>query len=250
MQNVTKCLLDKKLSTNVKELTKSKLNSLISYLNLYKVFTKIQRRVWKYVQNFFYTTKKVFASISTIAKECKCSIRTVQYSLKLFIELGWLIRTIRPYRTNDLYIPDQYIKFKITTLKACDELIEKFEKMMRDPPPIKPKISETNLHPFCTISNVSNNTYIDRSNYIQKTKKNDEVFHMLSQYSFIKERDLAYFSQFRPCVMAQALERAKEQQHYLKKKGQSIGNMAAFLNKKCSEVINKYYIPQEKAWKM
>jgi hypothetical protein len=218
-----------------KNLTTQDKASLVNYLKLYlNVFTKLQRRIWKFLQRFRCDHKLLFMSTKYIAMQCGCCIRTVQSATKLFVSMGLLSKVIRNYATNIYDIPELYLFEKLTTFKRCEENILILQQEEEpEYPPTKKVFLERKLHPFCTLSSLSTN--FEKNTHIQDQKKglNPEIEYILKNKTRIPESEWHKFNKFAPYIMIESLQEAEWMFRKMHKKGESIRNMVNFLLKIC-----------------
>lgn len=66
------------------------------------IITRLQNQIWAYLEKLMRLPKGAFPKVSTIAARLGCSIRSVQYALRRFRELNWLV-VIRRGPTSSLY---------------------------------------------------------------------------------------------------------------------------------------------------
>ena len=193
-----------------KSLSNKQKLELVSFLNVYlTVFTKCQRRIWKFLQRFRCDHPRLFMSTDYIARLCKCSRRTVQSATKLFVQMGILSKIVRNYATNIYDIPDLYLYEKMSTFKRCEEIIESLQKEDRpEYPSPKTVFLERKLHPSCTLSSLSTNFMNNTHEYVQRNLVNPEIAGILKKETKIPESEYAKFSRFAPYVLLEALKKA------------------------------------------
>lgn len=214
---------------------------IIAHLKVFcNLLTKLQRRIWKYLQSFQASGKKLFMRVAVIAKECRCCERTVQYALKLFTKMKWLTREFSSYQTTRYHLEPIYCLEKLTSIKRCEEIIEQLSENEDDGPPSRKDLpsteevfSERILHPNCTIPVLSNTTMNIHYELGHKAIKHEQHSHQLKKVNGIQEIDYWKFDRFSEHVMQKAFQSADYFYKQEMKKGNFVENLTNFLLKQC-----------------